>query len=150
MRQDGKKEEELFIKIRTGFMKAKAEEEARKNEEEQKEARRLRRKRNIAEYEEREKKRKKEEDEKRTKDHENSCLKGRKITEEQDKDWAMWKVELKMETLEAYRSACFELKKAFEGQYETRKEIEKKRREDMRKEVVYVEIFNKIGPTEKL
>ena len=37
-----------------------------------------------------------------------------------------------------------------EGQYETRKEIEKKRREDMRKEIVYVGIFNKIGPTEML
>ena len=126
MRQDGKKEEELFIQIRTGFMKAKAEEEARKNEEEQKEARRLRRKRNIAEYEEMEKKRKKEEEEKRTKDHENLCLKEKMITEEQEKDWARWKVELKMETLEAYKRACFELKKAFEGQYETRKEIEKK------------------------
>ena len=107
-------------------MKAQAEEEARKNEEEQKEARRLRRKRNIAEYEDREKKRKKEEEEKRTKDDENWCLKERTITEEQEKDWAMWKVELKMETLEAYKRACFELKKVFEGQYETRKEIEKK------------------------
>ena len=71
-------------------------------------------------------------------------------TGKQEKDWARWKVELKMETLEAYKRACFELKKAFEGQYETRKEIEKKRREDMRKEIVYVEIFNKIGPTEVL
>ena len=120
MRQDGKKEEELFIKIRTGFMKAKAEEEARKNEEEQKEARRLRRKRNIAEYEEREKKRKKEEEEKRTKDHENLSLKENMITD--------LFVDI-LETLEAYKRACFELKKAFEGQYETRKEIEKKRRE---------------------
>ena len=126
MRQDGKKEEELFIQIRTGFMKANAEEEARKNEEDQKEARRLRRKRNIAEYEEREKKRKKEEEEKRTKDHENLCLKEKMKTEEQEKDWARWKVELNMETFEAYKRACFELKKAFEGQYETRREIEKK------------------------
>ena len=133
MRQDGKKEEELFIQIRTGFMKAKAEEEARKNEEEQKEARRLRRKRNIAEYEDREKKRKKEEEKKRTKDHENWSLKKKMITEEQENNWARWKVELKMETLEAYKSVCFELKKAFEGQYETRKEIEIKRREDMTK-----------------
>ena len=131
-------------------MKAKAEEEARKNEEEQKEARRLRRKRNIAEYEEMEKKRKKEEEEKRTTGHENLCLKEKMITEEQEKDWARWKVELKMETLEAYKRACFELKQAFERQYETRKEIEKKRREDMRKEIVYVEIFNKIGPAEVL
>ena len=133
MRQDGKKEEELFIKHRTGFMKAKAEEEARKNEEEQKEARRLRRKRNIAEYEEMEKKRKKEEEEKRAKDHEKLCLKKKMITEEQEKDWARWKVELKMETLEAYKRVCFELKKAFEGQYETRKEIEKKRLQDMKR-----------------
>ena len=95
MHQDGKKEEELFINIRTGFMKAKAEEEARKNEEEQKEARRLRRKRNIAEYEEMEKKRKKEEEEKRTKFHEHLCLKEKVRTEEQEKDWARWKVELK-------------------------------------------------------
>ena len=62
----------------------------------------MRRKRNIAEYEEREKKRKKEEEEKRTKDHENLCLKEKMITEEQEKDWARWKVELEMETLEAY------------------------------------------------
>ena len=150
MHQDGKNEEEFFMNIPTDVMKAKAEEEARKNEEEQKEARRLRRKRNIAEYEEREKKRKKEDEEKRTKDHEKWCLKERMITEEQEKEWARWKVELKMETSEAYKSASFQWKKAFEGQYETRKEIEKKRREDMRKEVVYVEIFNKIGPTEKL
>ena len=98
MRQDGKNEEELFITIRTGFMKAKAEEEARKNEEEQKEARRLRRKRNIAEYEEMEKKRTKEEEEKRTKGREHWSLKEKMITEEQEKDWARWKVELQMET----------------------------------------------------
>ena len=61
------------------------------------------------------------------KDHENWSLKEKLITEEQETDWARWKVELNMETLEAYKRACFELKKAFEGQYETRKEIEKKR-----------------------
>ena len=112
MRQDGKKEEELFIEIRTGLMKAKAEEEARKNEEEQKEARRLRRKRNIAEHEEMEKKRTTEEEEKRTKGHENLCLKEKMITEEQEKDWARWKVELKMETLEAYKKGLFRIEKS--------------------------------------
>ena len=48
------------------------------------------------------------------------------IKEEQEKDWARWKGELIIESLVAYKRACFELKKAFEGQYETRKEIEKK------------------------